>query len=249
MGEGIKITKADGTDITQDIEEILKGFLENLFNNIRRLTLDKLTPNPLLMKLIGETAEYRTASEVVEYLIATRIERSATTSFGNTIQKIATAFSDTTGVEGADIQLDKQEDDRKVRWYIQIKSGPSTVNKDICKETSRELQSATRRDPGSAGLLAITYGRESDVSSVTHNYLDFDFKAGREFWEFVSGDSECYKQLWKLTIQVAENYSDSSGKNLKQLIEDKRKELTEEFKKRYGESGEEMWEKFLEDNM
>lgn len=247
----IRITKIDGTDITNEIKAILTKFLKNVFKNLKSLTLDDLTPNPLLMKLVGEVAELHNPSEIVEYLISARIERSTSTGFGNTIQKIATAFGNTTGVEGADIEIvrDVNGNGVPVKWHIQLKSGPSTVNKDICLQTTRELQSAVRRAPGSAGLLGITYGKAEKVSSITHKYLAFDFKAGREFWEFISGDPDCYKKLWQITIEVAENYTDRSGKTLKQLIEEKREQLTKEFEEKYGVGGEEMWNNFLEHNM
>lgn len=247
----MQITKIDGTDITEDIKAILTKFLKNVFKNLNSLTLDDLTPNPLLMKLVGEVAELRTPREIVEYLINARIERSTSTGYGSTIQKIATAFSNTTGVEGADIEIirDSNGDGLPVKWHVQLKSGPSTVNKDICLQTTRELQSAVRRAPGSAGLLGITYGKAERVSSITHKYLMFDFKAGREFWEFISGDPECYKKLWRITIDIAESYTDKSGKTLKQLIEEKRVQLTNEFEIMYGSAGDDMWNSFLEGNM
>lgn len=166
------------------------------------------------------------------------------------IQKIATVFSETTGVSGADISIVKNnEAGFPVRWYIQLKSEPKTVNKDICLQISTELQSAVRRAPGSAGLLGITYGKSDCVSSVTQNYLSFDFKIGREFWEFISDDPDCYKKLWNLTISIAESFEDKSGLTLRELIEVKREELTKQFISKYGESGESMWNRFLQENM
>ena len=247
----IEIYKIDGTNITEEIRRILNKFLSNVFKNLQELSLASLTPNPLLMKMVGEVAELRSAKDIVEYLVNARIERSTSTGYGSTIQKIATSFSDTSGVEGADIEIirDTNGNGIPVKWHVQLKSGPSTVNKDICLQTSRELQSAVRRAPGSAGLLGITYGKEHMVSSVTHSYLSFDFKAGRDFWSFISGDPNCYKKLWLLTIDVAEKYRHKSGKSLKALIEENREELTTDFIEKYGESGEFMWENFLEWNM
>lgn len=246
-----RITRIDGTDMTDEIKSILQKFLKNVFKNLKNLTLEKLTPNPLLMKLVGEVAELRTPRDIVNYLLNARIERSTSTSFGSTVQKIATAFGTTSGVEGADFEIsrDINRNGVPIKWHIQLKSGPSTVNKDICLQTSRELRSAVRRAPGSAGLLGITYGKAERVSSITLNYLDFDFKAGREFWEFISGDPECYKKLWLITIEVAESYTDKSGKTLKQLIDEKRDQLTKEFETIYGNGSGDFWNKFLEGNM
>lgn len=202
------------------------------------------------MKIVGTVAEYNTAQEIVEYLLSARIERSTSTGFGNTMQSIATAFSEMTGVEGADISLVRNnEQGLPVRWYIQLKSGPNTVNKDICIQTSHDLQSAIRRAPGSAGLLGITYGKTEKVSGVTQKYLSFDYKAGREFWEFISGDPDCYKKLYALVVEVSNNYRDRSGITLNELIDEKRELLIRQFIERFGESGEEMWQGFLEGNM
>jgi len=245
-----RVRKVDGTDITYEVEEIMINYLKNVFKNLRNLHLDHLTPNPILMKLVGTAAEYNSASELVEYMLNARIERSTSTGFGMTIQKIATAFCERTGVGGADISIVKEnERGIPVRWYIQMKSGPNTVNKDICVQISSELQSAVRRAPGSAGLLGITYGKAARVSGITQQYLSFDFEAGRDFWEFISNDPECYRKLWYLTIAIAENFEDRGGLTLKELIEMKREELTNQFLTKYGESGERMWNNFLEENM
>ncbi|WP_161974898.1 PmeII family type II restriction endonuclease [Bacillus timonensis] len=244
------IRKIDGTDITPEIHDIMIKYLNNVFKNLRNLHLDDLTPNPILMKLVGTAAELNSASELVEYMLNARIERSTSTGFGNTMQKIATAFCETTGVGGADISIVKENEfGVPVRWYIQMKSGPNTVNKDICVQISSELQSAIRRAPGSAGLLGIGYGKPGRVSGITQQYLSFDFEAGRDFWEFISNDSECYRKLWSLTIFIANNFEDRGGLTLKELIEKKREELTAQFIAKYGQSGERMWSNFLEENM
>lgn len=245
-----RIRKIDGTDITLEIQEIMLKYLKKVFKNLRKLKLDDLTPNPLLMKLVGTAAELNTAQDLVEYMLNARIERSTSTGFGMTIQKIATVFCEKTGVEGADISIVKpNEFGVPVRWYIQMKSGPNTVNKDICIQISSDLQSAVRRAPGSAGLLGITYGKADRVSGVTQQYLSFDFEAGRDFWEFISNDPECYRKLWYLTIFIAESFKDKGGLTLKELIEMKREELTDQFVYKYGESGGGMWNGFLEENM
>lgn len=246
----LRLRKIDGTDITIEIEEIMIKYLKNVFKNLRNLKLDDLTPNPLLMKLVGKAAELNSANKLVEYMLNARIERSTSTGFGMMIQRIATAFCEKTGVGGADISIVKNNElGVPVRWYIQMKSGPNTVNKDICIQISSELQSAIRRAPGSAGMLGITYGKADRVSGITQKYLSFDFEAGRDFWEFISNDPKCYKKLWYLTISIAENFEDRGGLTLRELIEMKREELTEQFLFKYGEAGEKMWNNFLEENM
>ncbi|WP_158233702.1 PmeII family type II restriction endonuclease [Sporosarcina sp. P21c] len=245
-----RIKKIDGTDITYQIENIMKNYLKKVFVNLRKLHLDDLTPNPLLMRLVGTAAELNSAEALVEYMINARLERSTSTGFGMTIQKVATAFCETTGVGGADISIMKNDESgNAIRWYIQMKSGPNTVNKDICIQISSELQSAVRRAPGSAGMLGITYGKFDRVSGITQKYLSFDFKAGRDFWEFISNDSDCYKKLWYLTNDIADNFEDKGGLTLKELIEMKKNELTSQFIEKYGEYGEEMWNNFLDENM
>lgn len=248
--EDIQLRKIDGTDITEEVRGVLKKYLKNVFKNLRKLNLEDMTPNPLLMKLVGTAAELRNAEDLVEYLLNARIERSTSTGFGMTIQEIATEFCEPTGVSEADISITKDNAEGiPVRWYIQLKSGPNTVNRSICAQISQELSSAIRRAPGSAGMLGITYGTEEMVSNITRKYLTMDFKAGREFWEFISEDPDCYKKLWKHTIDIAESFQDASGMTLKRLIELKREEMTTQFEERYGESGDDMWDNLLDENM
>lgn len=68
-------------------------------------------------------------------------------------------------------------------------------------------------------------------------------------FEFISDAPDCYKKLWNLTISIAESFEDKSGLTLREHIEVKREELTKQFISKYGESGESMWNRFLQENM
>jgi hypothetical protein len=227
------------------IREKLGAFLDRRYNALKKITLDSLDLNPFLLKLMSETSGIKSAEDVVRWALQQRVERGTVTSFGMLIQGIAKLFSGGTGVEGADIS--KESEGRM--HYVQVKSGPNTVNKDIAQEITRLLRSASRRDPGSVPLLGMCYGKESRVNSIIRKYVDVDTKIGAKFWEFISGDKETHKEIYNLMSDVASSHRIEGGKTYQRLFEDKVKSLTEEFKGKYGFSGDAMWRRLLEGNM
>jgi len=167
-----------------------------------------------------------------------RLERSVVTSFGSRIQKIAKLIGGVgTGVEGGDILIEKEGK----RYYIQMKAGPNTPNKDLVTMINRLLQSAIRRDPGSIALLGMTYSNRKRVSGIIRGYSQIDWKIGREFWEFI-GTHGVAEKIYDLIADVNNEIDDT------QLYEKKLLALETAIKERYGE-GEAMWEKLFEDNM
>lgn len=229
-----------------EIKESLELFLDRRYDGLRKITLESLDLNPFLLRLMSKTSGIDNAEDIVKWVLDQRIERGTVTSFGMLIQKIAKLFSGRgTGVEGADISKEKGGK----MHYIQVKSGPNTVNKDIASEITRLLTSASRRDPGSVPLLGMCYGKESRVNSIIKNYANVDTLIGAKFWEFISDDPNTHKEVFDLMSEVAANHKVAGGKTYSQLYDEKVQELLSGFKSEYGSSGPDMWRKLLERNM
>lgn len=232
-------------EIEAEIKSMLGAFLDRRYRAIKGISLENLDLNPFLLRLMAKPSGLEDAESIVGWALQQRVERGTVTSFGMLIQNIAKLFSSGTGVEGADIS---KRDGGKMH-YIQVKSGPNTVNKDIASEITKLLRSANRRDPGSVSLLGMCYGKKRRVSSIIRNYVEVDTLIGKDFWRFISGDPTTYRRVFELMDEVARNHRVEGGKTYGQLYEGKVKSLTKEFKKEYGESGGKMWHKVLERNM
>lgn len=226
------------------IRQILESFLRYRLARIERLNLDDLDINPFLLRLLSHEMGLNDARSIVEWLVSQRFERGTVTAFGGTLEKIARVFGEATGVEGADLMLTRE--DR--HYYVQVKSGPNTVPKDLATKISELLHSAQVRNFGAVALFGMCYGNPDRVSSIVRRYVTVPYKVGHNFWAFLSGDENCIDQIYAIAAEVSESFRDPKGRSLREALDQKVAELTEEFILRYGETGPEMWEKLLREN-
>jgi len=231
-----------------EIRRIFERFLSSRARTIRRLKVEDLSVNPFLIRLLAREMGLNDVGSIVRWLVNQRLERGAVTSFGIALQNAAKVFSDSTGAEGADILKTKDG----VHHYIQVKSGPNTIPKDMGVRISQLLQSARRRNRGSVALLGMCYGSKQQVSSIVRQYVEeeggIDWVTGREFWQFISGDPCCIDEIYDIAAEVGEQFRDAQGQTLSEILEAKTAELEKQFVDLYGMSGDQMWRKLLERN-
>jgi len=180
----------------------------------------------------------------VRWLVQQRLERGTVTALGTALQRVAQVFSEGTGVEGADIM--KTRDGR--HYYIQVKSGPNTVPKDMAQRISDLLHSAQRRNAGSVALFAMCYGSPDRVSSIVRKYVEVEWIIGRRFWEFISDDPDCIDEIYAIATEVSQEFRDQQGQTISEVLETQIQELQSEFEALYGSGGEEMWQWLLDMN-
>ena len=230
------------------IEQIFKNFLLNRIRTVRKLKISDLDINPFLIRILSYELKLDNSKAIVRWLVNQRLERGTVTSFGIALQEASKVFSEGTGVEGADILKTK----KGRHYYIQVKSGPNTIPKDLGVRIAQLLRSAQRRNRGSMALYGMCYGSKEQVSSIVKKYVQeeggIDWITGREFWEFISGNPKCLEEIYEIAGEIGRTFKDSQGQSLSEVIENKIQELTKEFEKIYGKSGKNMWKKLLENN-
>lgn len=230
--------------LNPEVEEIVRRELSAIakkkFEIIDSINIEEIDFNPFLLRVLG----FETPEEIAEFMVSQRVERSLVTSYGIRIQTIATAIAGRgTGVEGADIC--KEHEGR--RYYIQMKAGPKTPNKDITSMINRLLRGATRRNRGAVALLGMTYGKRERVSSIIQRYSQVDWLIGQEFWAFISEDPNCAQEIFSIATELTEAVS-GDGLPYRERYRAKVTNLASQIRQRYGE-GSEMWEGLFEDNM
>lgn len=225
------------------IKKELKGIAEKKFKTLQKINVGKIDLNPYLLRLLS----LNTAQEIAEFIVSQRIERSVVTSYGSRIQTIARILADEggTGVEGADICKVREGK----RHYIQIKSGPNTPNKDITKMINSLMAGATRRNHGSIALLGITYSTRENVSNIIRQYSQIDWLIGREFWTFIGDNPATAHEIFNIIKEVSDTPKTEGSETYSSLLGRKVGEIASQLRERYGDSGDEMWEKMFEDNM
>ena len=151
----------------EEIRNLIKkeflGIARSRHNALKKLSIAGLNFNPFLLRILN----LNSPEKIAEFMINERLERSVVTSFGSRIQKIAKLIGGKgTGVEGGDIFIEK----KGRRYYIQMKAGPNTPNKNLVQMINQLLVSATRRNAGSIALLGMTYGNRAKVSGIIRKY-------------------------------------------------------------------------------
>ena len=226
-----------------EIRSIFEEFLRRSMRRISGLRLGDFDFNPFLLRILAGGMEFSGAEEVVRWMVHQRLERGMVTSFGTALEKVALVFGETTGAEGADMMLTR--DGR--HYYIQVKSGPNTVPKDLADRTSELLQSVQRRNRGSVAIFGMCYGNPDRVSGIVKTHIKVDYYIGKEFWAFISGEENCVEEIFELAAEVGDSFEDESGKTFHEVVEEKIAELTREFRQSYGD-GPGMWHRILEKN-
>jgi type II restriction endonuclease EcoO109I-like protein len=221
------------SDQRERILTIFRSFLAKRLKNLEGLTLDKMTFNVIALRATATMLELADARALLQYRLAQRLERGSVTALGTALQAIAREIGGTaTGVEGADIMLER--DGR--RYYIQVKSGPETFNKDIAQNIATQLNSARSRDPGAVCVAGVCYGRAEQISGMVRTQLanrGIELLVGGEFWATISGDPSCMNELLDLARAAAEE-APPGGLSFAEQVERKLDGLTADFQARYG---------------
>jgi hypothetical protein len=230
------------------IRGIFARFLDQRVLGLERLTLDHLKFNVVALRTIATMLEFDTPEVLLRYRLAQHLERSLVTAMGTALQTVAKVIAGQgSGVAGADIE--KLRGGR--RYFIQIKSGPDTANKDIAQNIATLLNSARARDPEAICLLGVCYGRPDQISGIAHREMQargVGLLIGREFWEFIGDDASTMTEVLELAGEAATEL-EAGDEVYSERVERKLAELVAEFKRRYGdELNDDAWARFLSDN-
>jgi len=220
-------------------EKILKNFLDSQYKKVENVKLDDLDINVLLIKALGFT----TVEETIEFYIYQRITRSAVTSWGQgALEDICLISgaeevprSENVDVGGKRFDMKREKGDKT--YYIQLKSGPNTMNIGMVDSLNKMIKKIEQQNPNSVGMLGMTYGDRSQVSSqITGNLNNFDEKSaiGSEFWEFLTEQEDYFSELISIISGLSEEYEDRYANDYLDLVEKKKQELIKQWKQQYG---------------
>ncbi|MBM3145835.1 MAG: hypothetical protein FJ010_12890 [Chloroflexi bacterium] len=226
------------------IKLVFEKFLFNRMRTIRTLKIQDLNINPFLLRILVKEMGFDNSESIIRWLVIQRSMTGMNTSMGFCLQEIAGLFSEGTGAEGADLQKTKSGR----HYHIQVKSGPSTMDKDAVKHMSQLLVSVQRRNRGSVALLGMCYGTREQVLSTVKKYSDVDWLIGREFWEFISDDPDCINEIYEIAAEVDDEFRYKQEETLSEVLEAKIAELQVQFESLYGKRGDDMWNNLLEKN-
>ena len=206
-----------------------KTLAENHIKNTKKLAkASSFNINPFLAVYLSNfLTDDSTPEGIAKALLYPRVlGTSITTSFGTNIQKftneVLSSFGSTTS--GIDIEFIDQINKNKI--YCQLKSGPTTINKDDVETIAGHFKKVISlgrtnniRITHDDMVVGVIYG---DTESLNGHYkristeYDYPIYVGQDFWYRLTGDKDFYTDLIHAIGEVATNADFSN--ELKEVI-------------------------------
>lgn len=237
-------------EVRKYVENNIADFHQSRVEKIENLELKKVLrrKNPYLFK----AKNILTAEQLIEGLVDAYVSSSEEGIFGNWLEGLAIHVNNLvyggkkSGIPGVDLEFDKEN----VRYIVSIKSGPDWGNSDQVKKMVDNFNTARRvlRTSGAGinvkAVNGCCYGRTTPKNYYKLNG-DYEKLCGQAFWEFISNDSELYKEIVEPLGHMAHEKNDEYEIAYARKINMFTKELTKDF---FKDNGEIDWDKLLEFN-
>jgi hypothetical protein len=200
--------------------------------NIRELSATKLIDeaaiNPFLVKALG----INDFDSLARFYVYQRIGRSLVTSFGTAMENMIRAL-----VGGQKVGWwDVKKIIGNTTYYMSVKSGPRDMDKDQVQHFAGRAREIMTSDRTALPVIAMGYGREpmGAISPTLRNEglsPDRHTLTGKQLYDTITGQTNYHVRLLELTERVA--LETLGNRRFINLIENKVKEIAEEFRSRY----------------
>ena len=221
-----------GVDRGSEIRTLFFGFTASVTKRIRELSAEKMIAesaiNPFLVKALG----LNDFDSLAKYYVYQRISRSIVTSFGTRMEKMVRLVIG--GDKGEWWDIVKKTDE--VNYYVSVKSGPRDMNKDQTVEFSRNAKRTIKEDRKAWPFIAMGYGKEAwpvITDTLVNEGLDPKRHAyvGKALYALLSGERGYYSKVLGLVPNADPTLT--QGRTVLQMIDDKVKEVSADFSRRY----------------
>lgn len=212
-----------------------KDFLVTQMDMLRSISLANLDINPFLMKVLN----FKSPKEILEFNLYQTVTRSIVTSWGTAVEVLLFRCGASRFIEkNKSARSGRKPDVEKVvngkKFYIQVKSGPNTMNVDMVNSLNEVINEYRNREPDASFLLGMTYGRKERISSqIRDNLKDFNESVliGRGLWDFVSEQKDFHKQIFQILDGSSRNIT---SKTFSDHLKDQLATLMNEWTQTYG---------------
>lgn len=188
--------KLNLTEVTKYVEANIGVFHQKRIERLNKLKLKTILrkKNPYLFK----AKHVLTAHEIVKGIADAFISSNEETIFGDWLEGLAIFINEKvyngrkSGIPNIDLEFDKDD----IRYIVNIKSGPNWGNSSQIKKMKLDFKTAQRTlRTSNSGLMIVSvngccYGKDNNPDKG-----DYFKYCGQDFWEFISGDAELYKEL------------------------------------------------------
>lgn len=238
--------KLNPDDVINFVEENIEKFHQQRIARLKNLKLKTVLKkkNPYLFK----AKNMLTANDIVKAIADAFISSNEETIFGDWLEGLAIFINQKvfngwkSGIANIDLEFDKEG----IRYIVNIKSGPNWGNSSQINKMKSDFLTAKRTLRTSNSKLMIVavngccYGKENH--SDRGDYYKY---CGQEFWEFISGDENFYKDIIEPLGHKAKERNEEFNESYSNMLNKFTAEFILEFCKANGEID---WLKLVEFN-
>ena len=178
------------------VKENIGNFHSKRLNNLKKLKLKTVLSrkNPYLYR----AKNIETFRELVKSILDAHLSSQEETLFGEFLEGLAIFICSKvydgrkSSAEGIDLEFEKEN----IKYIVSIKSGPNWGNSSQIKKMIDQFKKAKKTlgtNTAKMNIVAVNgccYGRDNQPDKG--EYLKY---CGQQFWEFVSGDTDLYKEI------------------------------------------------------
>lgn len=206
-------------DVTNYVEKNIGVFHQKRIESLDNLKLNKILSrkNPYLFR----AKNMLVAGDIVKGIVDAHISSNEETIFGDWLEGLAIFINEKvyagrkSGIPGIDLEFDKDRE----RFLVTIKSGPNWGNsgqiakmKDYFRTAARTLRTSN------SGITMVPvngccYGK--DDSPDKGEYFKY---CGQAFWNFISGNSELYKEIIEPLGHMAQERNDEFDESYSRVL-------------------------------
>ena len=219
-------------DKEDEIRKLFEGFITRARELIGGLSAERMIAESAINPILAKSLGFHDFESLARFYVYQRIGRSLVTSFGMRMEKLVKIIVD--GDKGEWWDVVKETD--QANYYISVKSGPRDMNKDQTVEFSRKAKRAMKEDYRAHPFIAMGYGKKAwpvitdtldkeGLAPERHAYV------GKDLYALLSGEDGYYLRL--LDFAASSDPEIAKGKTVVELIEEKVKEISEDFSRKY----------------
>ncbi|MGH7886169.1 MAG: PmeII family type II restriction endonuclease [Thermodesulfobacteriota bacterium] len=233
-------------DVTKYVEDNIGIFHQKRIERLDKLSLKVVLrkKNPYLFK----AKHLLTASEIVKCIADAFISSNEETIFGDWLEGLAIFINQKvydgwkSGVSNIDLEFDKDN----VRYIVNIKSGPNWGNSSQISKMKTDFNTAkkTLRTSNSKLIVISINGCCYGIDNKPDKGDYFKY-CGQEFWHFISGQENLYKDIIKPLGHKAKEKNEEFIASYSRMLNKFTKEFIQDFCKYTGEID---WNKLVEFN-
>ncbi len=183
------------------IFHIGRQFLKTVVRNLKSLKLSDIDINPFLAIAL----ELKTSGQVLKFNLYQSVTRSIVTSWGSVVETLLARCGGEKFISKNSGRSGRRPDITKIiagkQYFLQVKSGPNTMNVDMVNSLNEVIDEYSKSDPDAKMLLGMTYGTKKMISSqIRTNLQNFDESVliGRELWSFISEQKDYHKRIFEI---------------------------------------------------